>query len=403
MVQMCGLVGQQAVRGKRIKSGYHGRVLPHFRKGDLGDEAKGFVLHTFKDGLSPMEYFFHAAGGRDSVVDKGVNPAKTGYMQRRLINALQDFIVQKDGTVRDSEGNIVEYRYGDDGRDATGEDIAYGEPVGVVAAQSIGEPGTQMTLRTFHYAGVASLAQLGFTRLVEIVDARKTPKNTVMEVYLKPQYARDLEKVKKISFDIERVSLGDVAEVREDFERKAVSVKLDEKALKEAGLREDDVLSKIKAVAPFTKDNERHMIKPKNETLKNIRKVTTQLMGITLKGISGINRAIVIEKADPSGKAVYSLATEGTNLKEIFNLEEVDAERTVTNDIMEIASTLGIEAARNAVIHEITKVLQAQDLHVDQRHIMLIADAVTFSGEVKSIGRHGLAGEKASVLARAAF
>jgi DNA-directed RNA polymerase subunit A" len=145
------------------------------------------------------------------------------------------------------------------------------------------------------------------------------------------------------------------------------------------------------------------MIKPKNETLKNIRKVTTQLMGITLKGISGINRAIVIEKADPSGKAVYSLATEGTNLKEIFNLEEVDAERTVTNDIMEIASTLGIEAARNAVIHEITKVLQAQDLHVDQRHIMLIADAVTFSGEVKSIGRHGLAGEKASVLARAAF
>jgi len=403
VVQMCGLVGQQAVRGKRIKSGYRGRVLPHFRRGDLGDEAKGFVIKPFKHGLSPIEYFFHAAGGRDSVVDKGVNPAKTGYMQRRLINALQDFIVQKDISVRDSEGRIIQFKYGDDGLDATDQPVAYGEPVGVIAAQSIGEPGTQMTLRTFHYAGVASLAQLGFTRLVELVDARKTPKNPVMEVYLKPEFSKDMEKVKKISFKIEKVSLSDVAEVREDFEKKAVTVKFDEKALKEAGLKEDDVLTKIKAVAPFVKERDKFVIKPKDETLKNIRKVTTKLYEMILKGIPGISRAIIIEKKGEKGEMEYSLATEGTNLKEIFKLEEVDASRTVTNDITEIAGTLGIEAARNAIIHEVEKVLHAQELNVDVRHIMLISDGMTFKGEIKSVGRHGLAGEKPSVLARASF
>ena len=403
VVQMCGIVGQQAVRGKRIKSGYRGRVIPHFRPGELGDEARGFVPRPFKDGLTPIEYFFHAAGGRDSVVDKGVNPAKTGYMQRRLINALQDFIVQKDLSVRDSEGNVAQFMYGDDGHDQAGQTVAYGEPVGVIAAQSIGEPGTQMTLRTFHYAGVASLAQLGFTRLVELVDARKTPKNPVMEVYLKPQYAKNAEKVKAIALSIEKISLSDVAEVREDFEKKAVSVTIDSVALKEAGLKEADVLEKIKAIAPFTKERDKYMIKPKNETLKNIRKVTTKLHEMVLKGIPGISRAIIIEKQLENGQTEYSLATEGSSLKEIFNLEEVDSSRTITNDLTEIASVLGVEAARNAIIHEIQKVLDAQDLHVDIRHIMLISDAMTFKGAIKSIGRHGLAGEKASVLARAAF
>jgi DNA-directed RNA polymerase subunit A" len=324
-------------------------------------------------------------------------------MQRRLINALQDFIVQKDLSVRDSEGKIVQFLYGDDGLDSSGQPQAYGEPVGVVAAQSIGEPGTQMTLRTFHYAGVASLAQLGFTRLVEIVDARKTPKNPVMEVFLKPEYSKNLEKVKKISFSIEKVALSDVAEVKEDFEKKAITLKFDSKALKEAGLPEDEVMTKIKAVAPFTKDHDKYVLKPKNETLKNIRKVTTRLTEMNLKGVPGISRAIIIEKPDAKGNIEYSLATEGTSLLEIFKLDEVDAFRTITNDIMEICLVLGVEGARNAIIHEIMTVLDAQDMNVDIRHIMLIADAMTFKGTVKSIGRHGLAGEKVSVLARAAF
>ncbi|MFQ5406328.1 MAG: DNA-directed RNA polymerase subunit A' [Candidatus Micrarchaeia archaeon] len=403
VVQMAGMVGQQAIRGKRMTSGYKGRILPHFRRGDMGDEAKGFVNRPYREGLSPLHYFFHAAGGRDSVVDKGVNPAKTGYMQRRLINALQDIIVQPDSSVRDAEGKIIQYKYGDDALDTTEQPIAYGEPVGVLAAQSIGEPGTQMTLRTFHYAGVASLAQLGFTRLVEIVDARKTPKSPVMEVYLKPEYAYDEKKVKNIAAGIEDITLEKIAEVREDFERKAVSVIFNEQSMKELNVKTDDALKKIKAVAPFHKEHNKYVVKPKSDTLRNIRKLTNKIKAISIKGIPGINRAIIIPKKDAKGKTEYTLATEGTSLKEVLKQTQVDATRTSTNDIMEIAEVLGIEAARNAIVNEVLKVLEAQDLRVDARHIMLIADAMTNKGTLKSIGRHGLAGQKASVLARAAF
>ncbi|MFH0973244.1 MAG: hypothetical protein V1817_00425, partial [Candidatus Micrarchaeota archaeon] len=148
VVQMAALVGQQAVRGKRMTSGYYQRILPHYKPGDLGGEARGFVRDNYAYGLTPTEYFFHAAGGRDSVVDKGVNPAKTGYMQRRLINAMQDFVVSKDLSVRDANGQIIQFVFGDDGKDpsAGGAPVSYGEAAGVVAAQSLGEPSTQMSV-----------------------------------------------------------------------------------------------------------------------------------------------------------------------------------------------------------------------------------------------------------------
>jgi DNA-directed RNA polymerase subunit A' len=399
IVQMCGLVGQQAIRGRRMRAGYERRILPHQKKGDLSDSARGFVSSAFTHGLSPFEYFFHAAGGRDAVVDKGVNPAKTGYMQRRLINALQDVTVAEDLSVRDAEGNVIQFKYGDDGVDpSNNKSIAYGEPVGVVAAQSIGEPGTQMTLRTFHYAGVLSLAQLGFTRLVEIVDARKTPKNPVMEVYLKKEYAKDYAKVRRIAASIEEVRLEKVAEVKEDFDKRVIRIDFDEEALKEYGLSADEILKKIKGVASCEKTARGVAIKPQVDTLKNIRKITNKLKELSLRGIKGISRAIIIER-----DGEYVIATEGSNLEEVFKVPEVEPYRTTTNDIAEINKVLGIEAARNAIISEIVKVLEAQDIDVDVRHVMLIADAMTFKGSLKSMGRHGLAGEKASVLARAAF
>ncbi|HIH20130.1 TPA: DNA-directed RNA polymerase subunit A' [Candidatus Micrarchaeota archaeon] len=404
VVQMAALVGQQAVRGKRPASGFKKRLLPHYRKGDLGDNARGFVKHNYTQGLNATEYFFHAAGGRDSVVDKGVNPAKTGYMQRRLINALQDFIVWEDATVRDSEGNLIQFKYGGDGIDpSTGKPIAYGEPVGVVAAQSIGEPGTQMTLRTFHYAGVASLAQFGFTRLVELVDARKSPKKPVMEIMLKKSVSGDFEKVKGIAARIEQVSLADVAHINENFERKVVTITIDPQMLKDKMVREKDILAQVELIAPnFKQDGHEISIKTKEDSLKSIRKLTLRLKELHLSGIPCIRKAIIIEKKADGGRE-YAIATDGSNLPEVFKLEEVDPYRTSTNDVMEIGRVLGIEAARNAIIQEINKVMEMQDLHVDDRHIMLIADGMTFLGEVSSVGRHGLAGKKKSVLARAAF
>ena len=115
--QMSGCVGQQAVRGERIHRGYQYRTLPHFKKGDLGASAKGFVASCYKTGLTPTEYFFHSMGGREGLVDTAVRTSRSGYMQRRLINALEDVKVENDGTVRHSGGQIIQFVYGEDGVD----------------------------------------------------------------------------------------------------------------------------------------------------------------------------------------------------------------------------------------------------------------------------------------------
>ncbi len=117
LTQMAGAVGQQSVRGERLLRGYYNRTLPHFTRGDLGADARGFVSSSYKRGLSPTEYFFHSMGGREGLVDTAVRTSRSGYMQRRLINALEDLKVAEDGTVRNTAGTIVEYRYGEDGID----------------------------------------------------------------------------------------------------------------------------------------------------------------------------------------------------------------------------------------------------------------------------------------------
>ncbi|MCI4357405.1 MAG: DNA-directed RNA polymerase subunit A', partial [Thermoplasmata archaeon] len=119
LTQMAGAVGQQSVRGERLLRGYYDRTLPHFARGDLGADARGFVSSSYKRGLSPTEYFFHSMGGREGLVDTAVRTSRSGYMQRRLINALEDLKVTEDGTVRNTAGTIIEYRYGEDGIDPT--------------------------------------------------------------------------------------------------------------------------------------------------------------------------------------------------------------------------------------------------------------------------------------------
>ena len=122
MIQMITCVGQQSQRGRRISRGYRDRTLPHFRKGDLGPEAKGFIVSSYKIGLSPTEFFFHAISGREALVDTAVRTSQSGYMQRRLINALQDIHVDYNESVRDSDGHIIQFKYGDDGVDPSKSD-----------------------------------------------------------------------------------------------------------------------------------------------------------------------------------------------------------------------------------------------------------------------------------------
>ncbi|MEE3192228.1 MAG: DNA-directed RNA polymerase subunit A', partial [Candidatus Thermoplasmatota archaeon] len=138
--QMAGSIGQQAIRGERVSRGYNKRTLSHFNKNDLGAEAKGFVRSSYKQGLNPTEYFFHSMGGREGLVDTAVRTSRSGYMQRRLVNALEDLRVKYDGTVRNTANTVVQFRYGGDGIDPTRSKEGEGVDVeGIVSAVTGGD------------------------------------------------------------------------------------------------------------------------------------------------------------------------------------------------------------------------------------------------------------------------
>lgn len=122
LTQMSACVGQQSIRGERVQRGYYGRTLPHFKKGDMGARARGFVYNSYRKGLDPLEFFFHAMGGREGLVDTAIRTAQSGYMQRRLINALQDLHVERNGKVVDSSGTLIQRKYGEDGVDPAKSD-----------------------------------------------------------------------------------------------------------------------------------------------------------------------------------------------------------------------------------------------------------------------------------------
>jgi DNA-directed RNA polymerase subunit A' len=119
LAQMAACVGQQAMRGKRIDKGYHGRTLSCFKKGDLSPEAHGFISNGFKTGLNPHEFFFGAMTGRDSLMDTALRTPKSGYLYRRLSNAMQDLKVEYDSTIRDAAKKIIQFNYGEDGIDVS--------------------------------------------------------------------------------------------------------------------------------------------------------------------------------------------------------------------------------------------------------------------------------------------
>jgi DNA-directed RNA polymerase beta' subunit len=210
ITQMASSVGQQVLAGKRIEIGYSGRTLPFYKRGELSPESRGFIKSPFMKGLQPDEFFFGAMTGRDSLMDTALRTPKSGYLYRRLANALQDLRVEYDGTVRDSNNRIVQFSFGGDGIDVAKRHlkdgkICPGEAIGLISAQSFGEASTQMVLRTFHMSGVAEMqVTAGLPRIIEIFDARKKPSSPKMEIFLKKEYndeknARKLaEKIKEL-------------------------------------------------------------------------------------------------------------------------------------------------------------------------------------------------------------
>ncbi|ALU12004.1 DNA-directed RNA polymerase subunit A'' [Ignicoccus islandicus DSM 13165] len=284
-----------------------------------------------------------------------------------------------------------------------------GEAVGTVAAQSIGEPSTQMTLRTFHYAGVKEFnVTLGLPRLIEIVDARKTPSTPMMTVYLDEEHRYDKEKALEVARRIEMTKVENVTDTIEiDWYENAIIIRLDPDMLEDKGLTREDVIrainkSRVKGKAEPSPDDEYAVIirlgTDATLSIMDIQKIKDKILNIKIKGIKDVNRVIVQHRENE-----YVLVTDGSNLAQVLQVEGVDPTRTVTNSIKEIEAVLGIEAARNAIVNEILDVLENQGLDVDVRHILLLADAMTWMGEVRQVGRHGIAGTKESVLARASF
>ena len=280
------------------------------------------------------------------------------------------------------------------------------ESAGIIAAQSIGEPGTQMTMRTFHYAGVAEVnVTQGLPRLIEIVDARRQPSTPMMEIYLEPTIEDDFDKVLKVAKDIEISHLTDVADVETDITNMQVIIHLDMEAMERKDVTPEAieaVIKKIKkakgAEIEITLDKNRFIVRTGATSYKRLQILVEAIKDLKIKGVDGITRAIIKKSADG-----YMIYTEGSNLAGVLEHEYIDGRRVKTNNILEIYDVLGIEAARNSIIHEASSTLSEQGLTVDIRHIMLISDIMTSEGDVKAIGRHGISGRKSSVLARAAF
>ncbi|MCL5067989.1 MAG: DNA-directed RNA polymerase subunit A' [Thaumarchaeota archaeon] len=473
--QMTAALGQQSVRGKRIEKGYQNRALPHFQQHDPSPDARGFVKSNYRDGLNPIEFFFHAMGGREGLVDTAVRTQQSGYMQRRLVNALEHLKVEYDLTVRDPNGNIIQFKYGEDGIDPAKSDhgravnlerlidtialssdpskaaaestiekavekhatdlnprlkkdllaalkgskldpksvekvcervvelvkkgtVEPGEASGIVAAQSIGEPGTQMTLRTFHFAGVKERdVTLGLPRLIELVDARKQPATPSMDVFLnekgRESQARALEVANQIRFT-KVINVVDRAEVDPSGE---IILYLSSEKLAERQCTVGEIVTAIESPKrEVSADEKKNTISVKMEVdFASLHIHKNKILNQKVKGIPGIERVTVVKEGEE-----WKIQTSGSNLQKVRGIEGVDKSRTTTNNIFEIYQALGIEAARAALVREIIGTLEEQGLEVDIRHIYLVADLMTSKGFLQQIGRHGVAGTKTSVLAR---
>jgi DNA-directed RNA polymerase subunit A" len=301
------------------------------------------------------------------------------------------------------------------------------ESVGILAAQSIGEPGTQMTLRTFHYAGVAEMnVTLGLPRLIELVDARRVPSTPMMTVFVEKKLKADRAAVEQIALQIEVTTVPDVASIGTVVEELYVVVSPQAAAMQARGVKRADIeaalaenldIRKVKVSngsgSGETRSFEIHLAEtptpapgkaskkdePAEEMpFKKLLGASEETRAIRIKGVAGIKRALIKKEKDE-----YVIYTEGSNLDGVLGIVGVDASRTTTNSVFEIYKVFGVEAARAALILEANRTLAEQGLAVDIRHMMLVADVMTNEGDIRAIGRHGISGKKTSVLARAAF
>ncbi|OIR58589.1 MAG: DNA-directed RNA polymerase III subunit RPC1 [Amphiamblys sp. WSBS2006] len=493
IAQMVGCVGQQVFGGERVRGGYTRKTLSQFPD-TSSPSSCGFVRNSFYDGLTPTEFFFHAVSGREGLVDTAVKTAETGYMQRRLMKVLEDFCVQYDGTVRDSEGTLVQYRYGEDGTDPmeteykshpinfatmekkiariqgspltktqksrtvqntkekynecfftrlsewaskselnTGQlraaletaDRKYdrsrsepGTPCGAIAGQSIGEPGTQMTLKTFHFAGVASMnITQGVPRLKEIINGVR---NISTPITVLETHAGTLEEARRLKGVVGVVYLRDIlhsmttelnaqcCEILLSFntatiEHRRLSLSL--ASIKNTLLTKRFKLKKENIEIVDERGLKGLRIRPDVQEGENIlavmNNIARQLPDVRISRAGDVKKTAISEKEGDTDCLV--LFVEGGRLSTMSTLLGVRPETIKSNDVLAVEEVFGVEAARETIIKEITTTMNSHGISVDPRHVMLLADTMTQKGNVLGITRFGIAKMKESVLMLSSF
>ncbi len=282
--------------------------------------------------------------------------------------------------------------------------VEAGEAVGLIAAESIGEPGTQMTLNTFHFAGVAEMnVTMGLPRIIEILDGSKSISTPMMEIYLKSPYNKGKD-IKEIASKIKETLLKEIVdEISVDISKLSIEVVPSNSKMKILGLS-------IAKVSKVINDNTKGfavragqqsiVITPrgKHNDLNEVFKLKEKLKNLYIAGVKGVRQVLPVKRDDE-----FVIITAGTNMQPVLAMEYVDPTRTFSNDIHETMAVLGIEATRDLIIRELRKVMEVQGLNVDVRHIMLVADLMCSSGQIKGITRYGVVSQKSSVLAKASF
>ena len=549
--QIMACVGQQNVNGNRIDFGYNERTLPHFEKNDHSAESRGFVKHSYMDGLTPNEFFFHAMGGREGVIDTAVKTSETGYIQRRLVKAMEDLKICSDLTVRNSLGDLLQLRYGEDSMDACKlitqnipkiklyENIQYtttnqqlidieqqnmknaielisqmnlsrihlpfnlekivlkykveiknekfdydniiilvndfcetlnenklfkaiiqiilyskklyveyklnleeikkiiyelqynyerskiniGEMVGTIAAQSLGEPITQLTLNTFHAAGISEKnVTLGVPRLKELINVSKNIKCPSM--FLK---VKDGSNIEDLQYKLECVMLYEVIneiQIEDDLSYHTMELNyfkfmdIDTECMSKWSLTiimKDNVenTTTIEISTSLLKSFENIYITAFHENLGNklvirFKKNENECDFETILSFKNELFLKYIIRGNSKIQKIYIkddmfMETDGSTLQDVLHLNGVDVNNSFSNDILEMYTLFGIEAARNCLINELRNVIEFDGSYVNYRHLCLLVETMTYKGNIMAITRHGINRTNAGPLMKCSF
>lgn len=276
------------------------------------------------------------------------------------------------------------------------------EAIGVITAQSVGERATQMTLNTFHYAGVATESVEGLPRIIEILDAKKNLEMPTMRLYLVNGSQATQEEAKKVAMQIKETKLEEfVLESNIDVANTTVKIQLDSKLLKKYDIVGEDLVSlldkKIKKSAR-AQDDSLFVELSLSSGLKDLMSAKSLAMNSIVYGIKGIRDVTILKEENE-----FVIVTKGSALKHVMAISEIDTSRIYSNDIDVVNSMFGVEAARQVIIKELMDVVESQGLSINERHVLLIADVMTYSGEPRGMTRYGIVADKANVLTKASF